>query len=134
MRRTATYGNMPTPCKNVKTNATLQGIIAFFLHLYKLPAIETAEVLSVVNIAELVTNDAGIADCCINVGVRVSKYPRIDTAFSSPMRFDFANLICDFFEVILLIFIFSPHCILIHPYRKLHRKFETIEHLFDLRK
>ena len=47
---------------------------------------------------------------------------------------DFANLICDFSDVFLLIFIFSPHCILIHPYRKLHRKFETIEHLFDLRK
>ena len=134
MRRTAAYGNMPTPCKNVKTIATLQGIIAFFLHLYKLPAVKTTEVLSVVNIAKLIANNASVADCCIYVGVRVPKYPRIDTAISSPMSFDFANLICDFFEVILLIFIFSPHCILIHPYRKLHRKFETIEHLFDLRK
>ena len=54
--------------------------MALFLHLYKLPAVKTTEVLSAVNIAELVTNNASIADCCIYVGVRVAKYPRIDTA------------------------------------------------------
>ena len=112
----------------------LQGIIALFLHLYKLSTVKTTEDLSVVNIAELIADNAGVADGYIYVGVRVSEYPHIDTAVSSPVLSDFANLICDFSDVILLIFIFSPHCILIHPYRKLHRKFETIEHLFDLRK
>ena len=60
-------------------------------HLNKLPAIETGKILSVVNIAELVTNDAGIADCCIYVGVRVPENPRIDTAFSN----EIAQLRCE---------------------------------------
>ncbi len=59
--------------------------MALFLHLNKPLAIEATEVLSVVNIAELVTNDAGIADCCINVGVRVPENPRINTAVGSPV-------------------------------------------------
>ena len=52
----------------------------FILHLNKLFAIEATEILTIVNIAELVADNASIANCCIYVGVRVSKYPRIDTA------------------------------------------------------
>ena len=52
----------------------------FILHLNKLLAIEAAEILSIVYIAELVADNAGVADCSIYVGVRVAKYPRIDTA------------------------------------------------------
>ena len=55
------------------------------LHLNKLPAIEAGKVLTIVNITELVANDSGIADCCINVSVRVSENPRIDTAVGSPV-------------------------------------------------
>ena len=69
----------------------LHGIIALFLHLYKLPAVKTTEVLSVVNMAELVTNDAGIADCCIYVGVRVPENPCIDTAVGNKV----AQLRCE---------------------------------------
>ena len=50
------------------------------LHFNILPAIKAAEILAVVDIAKLVADNTGIADCCIYVGVRVSKYPRIDTA------------------------------------------------------
>ena len=57
----------------------------FILHLNKLSAIEAGKVLTIVNITELVANDSGIADCCINVGVRVSENPRIDTAVGSPV-------------------------------------------------
>ena len=63
----------------------LQGIIALFLHLNKLPAIETVKILAVIDISKLVANNAGITDCCIYVGMRVSKYPRIDTAVGSPV-------------------------------------------------
>ena len=70
MRRTAVYENMPTPCKNVKTIATLQGIIALFLHLNKLTAIETTEILAVIDISKLVADNTGIADCCINYEYR----------------------------------------------------------------
>ena len=63
----------------------------FILHLNKLPAIETAEILTIVDIAELVADDAGIADCCINIGVRVSENPRIDTAISD----DVSQLRCE---------------------------------------
>ena len=78
----------------------LQGIIALFLHLYKLPAVKTTEVLSVIDIAELVADNTGIADGCIYVGVRVAEYPRIDTAVGSPvvpisqnqLRLQFFNL------------------------------------------
>lgn len=48
------------PAKNVKTIALLQGIIAFFLHLYKPPATEAGKILTIVNIAELVADNAGI--------------------------------------------------------------------------
>ena len=51
-----------------------------YLHLNIFAAIEAAEILSIVNISKLVANDAGIADCCIYIGVRVSENPRIDTA------------------------------------------------------
>ena len=54
-------------------------------HLYKLSAIEAAEILSVIDITELVADNASFSDCCIYVGVRVAKYPRIDTAVSSPV-------------------------------------------------
>ena len=53
------------------------------LYLNKPPAIEAGKILTVVDIAKLVANNAGIADCSIYVGVRVSKYPRIDTAISN---------------------------------------------------
>ena len=65
--------------------------MALILHLNKLSAIEATEVLSVVNIAKLVANYAGIADCCINIGVRVSKNPRIDTAVGNKV----AQLRCE---------------------------------------
>ena len=69
-------------------------------HLYKLPAIETSEILAVIDISKLVADNAGIADCCIYVGVRVPKYPRIDTTVGSPvvpisqnqLRLQFFNL------------------------------------------
>ena len=57
----------------------------FILHLNNLPAIEATEILMVIDIAELVINDAGIADCCIYVGVRVPENPRINTAVGSPV-------------------------------------------------
>ena len=57
----------------------------FILHLYNLPAIEASEVLTIIDITELVADNAGVADCCINVSVRVSKNPRIDTAVGSPV-------------------------------------------------
>ena len=57
----------------------------FILHLNKLPAIEATKILTIVNISKLVANDAGIADCCIYIGVRVSENPRIDTAVGSPV-------------------------------------------------
>ena len=69
----------------------LQGIIAFFLHLYKLPAIEATEILTVIDIAKLVADNTGIADCCIYVGVRVPENPRIDTAVSNKV----AQLRCE---------------------------------------
>lgn len=50
------------------------------LHFNILPAIEAGEVLSVVNITELVADNTGIADYRINVGVRVPENPRINTA------------------------------------------------------
>ena len=36
--------------------------------------------LIVINIAKLIADKACIPDCCVYDGVRVSKYPRIDTA------------------------------------------------------
>ena len=54
-------------------------------HLKTLSAIEAGEVLSVVNITEVVADNASVADCCINVGVRVPENPRINTAVSSPV-------------------------------------------------
>ena len=68
----------------------LQGIIALFLHLYKLPAIETTEIFTVIDIAKLIANNASVADCCIYVGVRVSENPRIDTAIG----YEVAQLRC----------------------------------------
>ena len=52
-----------------------------FLYLYLniFATIEAGKILSVIDIAELVANNASIADGCIYVGVRVAKYPRIDT-------------------------------------------------------
>ena len=55
----------------------------FILHLNKLPAIEADKILTIVDIAELVADNASVADCCINIGVRVSENPRIDTAISN---------------------------------------------------
>ena len=63
----------------------LQGIEAYRLHLNKLTAIEATEVLTIVNITELVANNACIPDCCIYVGVRVPENPRINTAVGSPV-------------------------------------------------
>ena len=57
-----------------------QSILALYLHLNKRPTIEAVKSLTIVNISKLIANNASIADCCIYVGVRVSKYPRIDTA------------------------------------------------------
>ena len=57
-----------------------QSILALYLHLNKLPTIEAVKILAVIDISKLVANYTGIADYCINVGVRVSKNPRIDTA------------------------------------------------------
>ena len=55
------------------------------LHFNKLPAIEATKVLTIIDITELIANNAGITDGCIYVGVRVSKNPRIDTAVGSPV-------------------------------------------------
>ena len=57
----------------------------FILHLNKLPAIEAGKILTVVDIAELVANNASIVDCCIYIGVQVVEYPRINTAVGSPV-------------------------------------------------
>ena len=40
---------------------------------------QTYNILTIGYIAKLIANNAGIADCCIYVGMRVAKYPRIDT-------------------------------------------------------
>ena len=53
------------------------------LHFNILSAIEAVKILTIVNITKLVADNAGIADGCINIGVRVPKYPRIDTAVSN---------------------------------------------------
>ena len=45
----------------------------------------------VVDIAELVADNACIADCCINIGVRVSENPRIYAAISNEV----AQLRCE---------------------------------------
>ena len=52
----------------------------FILHLNKLPAIEATEILTVIDISELVAENARIADGCIYVGLQVSQNPRINTA------------------------------------------------------
>lgn len=61
------------------------------LYLNKPPAIEASEVLTVVDIAKLVADNAGIADCCIYIGVRVPENPRIDTAIGDKV----AQLRCE---------------------------------------
>ena len=63
----------------------------FTLHLNKVSAIEAGKILTIVNIAELVTYNTGIADGRIYVGVRVSEYPRIDTAVGNEV----AQLRCE---------------------------------------
>ena len=55
----------------------------FILHLNKLPAIETTEIFTVIDISKLVADNASVADCCIYVGVRVPENPCIDTAISN---------------------------------------------------
>ena len=62
-----------------------------YLHLNKLPAIEASEILAVIDISKLVADNTGIADCCINVGVRVPKNPRINTAVGN----EIAQLRCE---------------------------------------
>ena len=52
------------------------------LYLSKPPAIETTEILMVIDISELVADNTGVADCCIYVGMRVPENPRINTAVS----------------------------------------------------
>ena len=55
------------------------------LYLNKLSAIEATEILAVIDISELVADNASIADCSIYVGVRVPENPRINTAVGSPV-------------------------------------------------
>ncbi len=49
----------------------LQGIIALFLQLYKLLAVKTTKVLSVVNIAELVADLLCITNGCLLVVLNI---------------------------------------------------------------
>ena len=59
-------------CKREKTLLRFEynfSRVSFFLHLNKLFAIEATEVLSIVNITELVADNTGVADYCIYVGV-----------------------------------------------------------------
>ena len=64
-----------------------------FLYLYLniFATIEAVKILAVIDISKLVANYAGIADCCINIGVRVPENPHIDTAISNEV----AQLRCE---------------------------------------
>ena len=49
----------------------LQGIIALFLHLYKLPAIETVKILAVIDISKLVADLLCITNGCLLVVLNI---------------------------------------------------------------